>query len=240
MRISQQSDFCPEIKAYFNEISNFENLEREQELELGRRINRGDRKAIDELVKANLKFVIYVANGYKNYGVPFADLIAEGNIGLLKAAEKFDYRKKLKFNSYAVWWIKAYIQDFIKKQLSRNDFSENDIKVKFKFNENEEYDNILDLGRYNVSTAFDDEHNEIEEYKNAKIDELLSTLNEREKEIIISYFGLNDGDEQTLDEIGCKHSLTKERVRQIKEKALKKLRVQMMVDDDFHKLKNML
>lgn len=113
MKTSQQADYCKEIQTYFDDINKYKPLLKKKRDELVK-IKAGDRAAIEKLVTSNLKFVVSIAKKYKNYGVPFSDLIAEGNIGLVRAAYKFDYKRDIKFISYAVWWIRQAIQEYIK------------------------------------------------------------------------------------------------------------------------------
>lgn len=213
MKISKQSDFCNEIKQYFYDVNKYNRLTIEEEKEIGKLVKEGDEKAINKLILCNLKFVIMIAKSYKSYGIPFSDLIAEGNIGLIKAAKKFDFTKDNKFISYAVWWIKQSIQDYIKKNVSLN----TEVQEIFTVINKEESDDFVndDL----LEDDYDEEISKIE-----TVSSLMECLNRREIDIISSYFGLGNEDELTLEEIGNKYGLTKERVRQIKEKALIKLR----------------
>lgn len=222
MKQSQQSDFCNEVKFYFYEINKYKPLSFEEERIVGKKVKEGDELATEKLILSNLKFVVMIAKSYKTYGLPFSDLIAEGNIGLIKAAKKFDFNKENKFISYAVWWIKQSIQDYIKRNVSVN------VEVQGIFtppeksaNEDGYVDNVIDV----------EDDNEIE-HEQAKVNilsELMECLSKRENDIITCYFGIGDNEEMTLEEIGSKYGLTKERVRQIKEKALIKLRSNALI-----------
>ena len=243
-------------------------VEEEVELELAQRIRKGDRVALEKLTRANLRFVVSVAKQYQNQGLSLPDLINEGNLGLIKAAEKFDETRGFKFISYAVWWIRQSILQALAEQsrivrLPLNQVgSLNKISKAFsKFEQENErrpspeeladeleipVDKISDTlkvsGRHiSVDAPFvEGEDNSlldvlvnddspmadrtlVNESLSREIDRALSTLSEREKEIIQMFFGINH-QEMTLEEIGDKFNLTRERVRQIKEKAIRRLR----------------
>ena len=238
------------------------------EEELAQRIRKGDRVALEKLTRANLRFVVSVAKQYQNQGLSLPDLINEGNLGLIKAAEKFDETRGFKFISYAVWWIRQSILQALAEQsrivrLPLNQVgSLNKISKAFsKFEQENErrpspeeladeleipVDKISDTlkvsGRHiSVDAPFvEGEDNSlldvlvnddspmadrtlVNESLSREIDRALSTLSEREKEIIQMFFGINH-QEMTLEEIGDKFNLTRERVRQIKEKAIRRLR----------------
>jgi len=258
------------LDKYLQEIGHEEMISIEEEVELAQRIRKGDRKALERLTKANLRFVVSVAKQYQNQGLSLPDLINEGNFGLIKAAEKFDETRGFKFISYAVWWIRQSILQAIAEQsriirLPLNQVSSvNKInKVLNKFEqENERRPSIdeiaqdTDIPEEKIIEAFkvnthhisvdapfhdDDESslldvipNEaipstdkslVEESLRAEIGRVLDILEDREKKVIEAYFGINQR-EMTLEEIGSKYGLTRERVRQIKEKAIRRLRQQ--------------
>ena len=255
---------------YLQEIGHEEMISIEEEVELAQRIRKGDRKALERLTKANLRFVVSVAKQYQNQGLSLADLINEGNFGLIKAAEKFDETRGFKFISYAVWWIRQSILQAIAEQsriirLPLNQVSSvNKInKVLNKFEqENERRPSIdeiaqdTDIPEEKIIEAFkvnthhisvdapfhDDDESSlldvipndaipstdkslVEESLRAEIGRVLDILEDREKKVIEAYFGINQR-EMTLEEIGSKYGLTRERVRQIKEKAIRRLRQQ--------------
>lgn len=237
MKTSQQTDYCREIQIYFDDINKYKPLLKKEEKLIGKRIKAGDRAAIEKLITSNLKFVVSIAKNYKNYGVPFSDLIAEGNIGLVRAAYKFDYKRDIKFISYAVWWIRQSIQEYIKKVTINNTKELSDIRVNSNCASVDENGNDLSDNKIVPNTLYDDESNDLDEYRKSSVNKLLECLSHRESDIISSYFGLNDTEDLTLEEIGVKYNLTKERVRQIKEKALRKLRVNVLLSNDFLKLK---
>ena len=256
------------LDKYLQEIGREELVSVEEEVELAQRIRKGDRKALERLTKANLRFVVSVAKQYQNQGLSLPDLINEGNLGLLKAAERFDETRGFKFISYAVWWIRQSILQAIAEQSRIVRLPLNQVGSVNKINrvlnrfeqENERRPSIeeisehLDLPEEKIDEAInvsgrhisvdapfaDGEDNSlldilvnddspmadrklVMESLRAEINAALQILNDRERSIIEAYFGINQP-EQTLDEIGSKHGLTRERVRQIKEKAIRRLR----------------
>lgn len=220
------NDFEKSSNDYFKEISNFSPLSREEEASLWEKYKKNnDLTARDKIIKSNLKFVASVAKPYIGLGLSYADLIAEGNIGLMKAIDKFDYTKGFKTISYSVWWIKQTILEALnKRNLIHGDDSDLNKEVK----ENEYQEEIIN-NNYDEKYIDDSEFSEIKLAEELKaISMLLDCLNEREKTIIKYYYGLENEDELTLEEIGKKFNLTKERIRQIKESALKKLRTEAL------------
>ena len=255
------------LDKYLQEIGREDLITVEEEVELAQRIKKGDRVALEKLTRANLRFVVSVAKQYQNQGLSLPDLINEGNLGLIKAAEKFDETRGFKFISYAVWWIRQSILQALAEQsrivrLPLNQVgSLNKISKAFsKFEENERrpspeeladeldipVDKISDTmkvsGRHiSVDAPFvegednslldvlvnDDspiaDRSLINESLAKEIDRALATLTERESDIIKMFFGIGC-QEMTLEEIGDKFGLTRERVRQIKEKAIRRLR----------------
>jgi len=256
------------LDKYLQEIGREELISVEEEVELAQRIRKGDRKALERLTKANLRFVVSVAKQYQNQGLSLPDLINEGNVGLIKAAEKFDETRGFKFISYAVWWIRQSILQAIAEQ-SRivrlplnqvgsvnkinkmlNKFEQENerkpsieeisekidlpqdkiddalkvsgrhVSVDAPFSENED-NSLLDVLVNNDSPMADNKL--VLESLRSEINSALNALNERERNVIEAYFGINQP-EMTLEEIGTKFGLTRERVRQIKEKALRRLR----------------
>ena len=254
------------LDKYLQEIGHEELITVEEEVELAQRIRKGDRKALEKLTKANLRFVVSVAKQYQNKGLSLPDLINEGNLGLIKAAEKFDETRGFKFISYAVWWIRQSILQAIAEQsrivrLPLNQVgSVNKInKIANRFEQEherrpsaDEIGDFVDLPEDKIEDALkvstrhvsmdapfsDSEENSLldilpnndspdtdfelvmESLRN-EINRALLTLNERERHIIEAFFGKP---EMTLEEIGEKFGLTRERVRQIKEKAIRRLR----------------
>ncbi len=256
------------LDKYLQEIGREEMISVEEEVELAQRIKRGDHKALERLTKANLRFVVSVAKQYQNQGLSLADLINEGNMGLIKAAERFDETRGFKFISYAVWWIRQSILQAIADQsrivrvpLNQAGAVSKINRVLSKFEqENERRPSIdeisenVDLPQEKIEEALNantrhvsmdapfvdgDENSLLDVLENenspradrqlvleslrAEIQLALKTLNERERNIIEAFYGLGTP-ELTLDEIGQKYGLTRERVRQIKEKAIRRLR----------------
>lgn len=204
-----------EIDTYFEEIKHLRPLSREEEKELSDRIKKGDASAKEKLVKHNLKFVVAMAKNYRDRGVPFNDLISEGNIGLMRAADKFDGDKNIKFISYAVWWVKNSFNECINNYAANNEKNAEDyvfVNVKDVLTD----DNL-------INEEFEDKLIELQSRKNC-VKELMKCLHEREIKILTLFYGLNDGREMTLDEVGSEMNLTMERVRQIKDSALMKLK----------------
>ncbi len=256
------------LDKYLQEIGREELLSVDEEVELAQRIRKGDRKALERLTKANLRFVVSVAKQYQNQGLSLPDLINEGNLGLIRAAEKFDETRGFKFISYAVWWIRQSILQAIAEQsrivrLPLNQVgSVNKInKVQNQFEqENERRASVNEIaervdmpvdkiaaamkinGRHvsmdapikegeegslidvmsNSDAPEPDIMLEMESLRD-EIKRALQTLNERERKVIVAFFGI-DQPEMTLEEIGAQYGLTRERVRQIKEKAIRRLR----------------
>ena len=256
------------LDKYRQEIGREELIGVDEEVELAQRIRKGDQKALEKLTKANLRFVVSVAKQYQNQGLSLPDLINEGNLGLIKAAEKFDETRGFKFISYAVWWIRQSILQALAEQsrivrLPLNQVgSLNKInKALQKFEQDhermpspDELAEILDIPRDKIADTLrvsgrhvsvdapfvDGEDNSlldvlvnndspnadrglVNESLNKEIERALSTLTERERDIVKDFFGIGT-QEMTLEEIGEKFGLTRERVRQIKEKAIRRLR----------------
>lgn len=222
-----------EIDSYFDEIKKYKPLSRKQESILAKKIQEGDENALNTLIKANLKFVVNIAKMYRKSGVPFSDLISEGNVGLIRAAKKFDGERNIKFISYAVWWIKNSIQECIDDYNQDN----NEVNVDF-FNIEKQTKEVYEYEMQNINNEYEDNIVNLQS-RNSAIEDLLSCLQEREKKIIILYFGLYNNKEHTLDEIGNEMSLTNERIRQIKDKSLVKLRVAALSSNEFDIFQNL-
>lgn len=256
------------LEKYLQEIGKEELLSTDEEVELAQRIRKGDRKALERLTKANLRFVVSVAKQYQNQGLSLPDLINEGNLGLIKAAEKFDETRGFKFISYAVWWIRQSILQAIAEQSRIVRVPLNQVGSVNKINRmlnkfeqenerrpsSEEISEQTDIPQEKVDEAImvnsrhvsvdapfvDGEDNSlldvlvnddapmadrelVIESLRSEIDTVLKMLNERERNVITAFYGIGQP-EMTLDEIGNKFGLTRERVRQIKEKAIRRLR----------------
>jgi RNA polymerase primary sigma factor len=257
------------LEKYLQEIGREELITAEEEVRLARKIKEGDQVALDRLTKANLRFVVSVAKQYQNQGLSLPDLINEGNLGLIKAAKRFDETRGFKFISYAVWWIRQSILQALAEQSrivrlplnqvgSLNKISKAYSKLEQEFEREpspEELAKILDIptekiadtmrvsGKHvsmdapfvqgednsliDVLENFDSPRADgllMNESLQKEIERSLSTLTEREREVIKLFFGIGMQHGLTLEEIGAKFDLTRERVRQIKEKAIRRLR----------------
>jgi len=256
------------LDKYLQEIGREELISVEEEVELAQRIRQGDQVALEKLTRANLRFVVSVAKQYQNQGLSLPDLINEGNLGLIKAAEKFDETRGFKFISYAVWWIRQSILQALAEQSRIVRLPLNQVgalnkiaKAQSRFEQenermpsSEELAEMVDIPRDKISDTLrvsgrhvsvdapfvegednslldvlvnDDSPNAdkglVNESLNKEIERALQTLAPREREIVKSFFGIGC-QEMTLEEIGERFGLTRERVRQIKEKAIRKLK----------------
>lgn len=261
----------PSLDKYLQDISKVQLITAEEEVELAKKIHEGDKDALHKLTNANLRFVVSVAKQYQNQGLTLPDLINEGNLGLIKAAQRFDETRGFKFISYAVWWIRQSILQAlaeqsrvvrlplnkigsiqkIKKAFSKleqefeREPSVDELAANLDLSEKDVKESIKNAGRHvsmdapisndNDSTAnmYDLLHNDdnpkpdaglINESLRNEIFRALSTLTQREAEVVQCFFGLNHHLPMTLEEIGEKFDLTRERVRQIKEKAIRRLK----------------
>ena len=259
------------LDLYFQEIGKYVLLKPEEEIDLAIKIKNGDMAAQDKLVRANLRFVVSVAKMYQNQGLSLGDLINEGNIGLVKAAQRFDETRGFKFISYAVWWVRQGIMSAIADQsrvvrlplnrvgnLTKLGKVYRELEQEFERKPTtEELAKILEIssdevayilqissrqvsvdapfnnGDENKTTLMDVLHNEeqpmpdtdlMQDSLKNEVADILSTLDEREAEVIRLSFGIGSNQKATLEEIGEKFNLTRERIRQIKENALRKLR----------------
>ena len=259
------------LKLYLSEMGKYPLLTREQEVELAKRIAQGDQEAKNELVNSNLRLVVNIAKHFASPAIPLADLIQDGNIGLTRAAEKFDYTKGFKFSTYATWWIKqavtravadqsrnirlpVHVAESIRKinktkgqltqKLGRDPTDEEIAAAIPGFTETDVayYENLspdtvsldqpvgddegADVGDFVKSEDSADEVAEgVEaEERGSLIDKGFEKLDERERDIIIKLFGLEDGDEKSLEEVGKEYGLSRERIRQIRDGALAKMR----------------
>ncbi|MDE5686632.1 MAG: RNA polymerase sigma factor RpoD/SigA [Paramuribaculum sp.] len=258
------------LDKYLQEIGREELLSVDEEVELAQRIRQGDNRALDRLVCANLRFVVSVAKQYQNQGLSLPDLINEGNVGLIKAAQKFDETRGFKFISYAVWWIRQSILQALAEQSRIVRLPLNQVGSLNKINKaiskfeqdhqrkpsSEELSNILDIDVDKISESVsvngrhtsldapfsDSEDNSLmdvltdadapntdaslnQESLSVEVDRALSQLHPRERDILKMFFGIGC-QEMTLEEIALKFDLTRERVRQIKEKAIRRLKGQ--------------
>lgn len=270
-RITQRDEAS--LERYMSEVSKEEMISYHEEVELAKRIRQGDKEALNKLVRANLRFVISVAKQYQNQGLPLQDLITEGNIGLIKAAQRFDETKGFKFISYAVWWIRQSILQAIAEQsrvvrLPLNKIADisrvNKTISKIEQDQERELDiaeiaEACDMSVEDINTALmftqrttsldaplsssddsgtlidilisEESTNEMPDKELEKeslkedIQRIIKTLPEREAEILSAAYGLNRNYPLSLDEIAKKYKISKERARQIKDKALMKLKM---------------
>jgi len=243
------------MSKYLKDVRKSEQITPQQEIEIAKRIAAGDEKAIDELVMANLRFVISIAKDYQNQGISLADLISEGNYGLITAAKRFDHTKGFKFISYAVWWVKQSILQCLNdnsrmvripanmvNKLSKIKKEIEQFEKEFErspTSEEVEYIHVPSCGSLNTQINEDgdelgalikddtfprpDKGVDDNDTLNGRLNRVMSQLSEREKEIINCYFGIY-GNPMTLESIGEELKLTKERIRQIKESAIRKIR----------------
>lgn len=257
------------LEKYLQDISKEEMITADEETHLTRRIKEGDQEALDKMVRANLRFVVSVAKQYQHQGLPLGDLINEGNVGLIKAAKKFDETRGFKFISYAVWWIRQAIMEALSEKARVIRIPLNQVGVLSKINKAyarleqdlgrvpspEEIADELDLPEQKVKDTLSSSRNHVsydapmggdqenssmievlsndfpstdsimvEESLKVDIERSLSLLDPKCREIIKLNYGIGYTHSRSLDEIGEKYSLTRERVRQIKEKGLRKLR----------------
>lgn len=259
------------LDKYLQEIGRVDLITADEEVELARRIKNGDRQALERLTKANLRFVVSVSKQYQNQGLSLPDLINEGNMGLIKAAERFDESRGFKFISYAVWWIRQSILQALAEQARIVRLPLNKIgtinKINRAFSELEqqlerppsadELAEFLDVSVNEVRTSLQNNNRHVSmdaplvegdessssmydllpndtlpgperalviESLQKEIERSLSTLTSREGDVVRLYFGLNGRATMTLEEIGERFDLTRERVRQIKEKAIRRLK----------------
>ena len=258
------------LDRYFDEISKESLLKPDEEIALAKKVRSGDESALEKMTRANLRFVVSIAKRYQNQGLSLGDLINEGNLGLIKAAKRFDETRGFKFISYAVWWIRQSILQALAEQSRVVRLPLNRVGVMNKVNRTlgdleqkyereptaEEVAEVLEMTSVDVSDTIqmssrhlsvdapfsgndenslldvlrdDSSYSEpdsplIEESLKMEVDKVLSSLSEREAEVIRLYFGLVNERSMTLEEIGDRFKLTRERVRQIKEKSIRKLR----------------
>lgn len=257
------------LDKYLQDIGREELITADEEVELARRIKSGDDKALEKLVKSNLRFVVSVAKQYQNQGLSLPDLINEGNLGLIKAAQRFDETRGFKFISYAVWWIRQSILQALAEQSrlvrlplnqvgSLNKIKKATSRLEQEFERAPSADEIaqkLDIPEHKLDKALrittryismdapiaEDEEtkfldvymsddspktdsNLMRESLGKEIQRSLATLTEKERDVINLYYGIGMNHGLTLDEIGAKFNLTRERVRQIKEKAIRRLK----------------
>ncbi|HOI32678.1 MAG: RNA polymerase sigma factor RpoD/SigA [Bacteroidales bacterium] len=257
------------LDKYLQDIGKEDMITADQEVELARKIRTGDQKALERLVNANLRFVVSVAKQYQNQGLSLPDLINEGNLGLIKAARRFDETRGFKFISYAVWWIRQSILQALAEQsriirlplnqvgslnkvrkassrleqeyerqpstdeiAEKLDLPEHKIDSVLKISTRyistdaplKEDEDMMFLDSYIPDDAMDTDEPLMQESLGREIQRSLATLSEKEREVLNMYYGIGMSHGYTLEEIGAKFDLTRERVRQIKEKAIRRLK----------------
>src|SRR6266576_2277085 len=200
------------LDQYLHEVSKTPLLTQKEEIALARKVRAGDQEAMQELVKRNLRFVISVAKKYQNRGLPLTDLIGEGNVGLLTAARKFDPDQGVKFISYAVWWIRQAILAAL---------NTGDVRLDAPLDP--DGDRSL-IERFIAEDLPDTEDQAMDRFLSDEIEQALGTLQRRDAKVLRLYFGLYGGREHTLEEICGMLGVTRERVRQLRDRALKRLR----------------
>jgi RNA polymerase primary sigma factor len=259
----------PSLDKYLQDIGKEEMITAEEEVRLAQRIKQGDQRALEKLTKANLRFVVSVAKQYQNQGLSLPDLINEGNVGLIKAAQRFDETRGFKFISYAVWWIRQSILQALAEQSrivrlplnqvgSLNKIKKETSRLEQKYERAPSSDEIAEamdvpqhkidavlkistryvsmdapvthdedmkfLDTYVNEDAEDTDESLMKESLTKEIQRSLNTLTQKERDVISLYYGIGMNHGLTLEEIGAKFDLTRERVRQIKEKAIRRLK----------------
>ena len=236
---SYANDFTKTVQTYYKDLKKYNPIPKDKELDLIKQAKKNNLLAQNTILSSNLKFVFDIAKKYKGKGVAMEDLIAEGNIGLVKALDKFDTSKNVKFISYAVWWVRQSMKEVIKKRQQQitieisDEESTTPLTKKCQLHDSE--DDIV-LPTENMLSNEDEANSlELNNSQNKILNKLLNKLDPRARYIIKSYYGL-DKEEMTLEEIGNELNLSRERVRQIKEKNLRILRSEILLLDNFEDL----
>lgn len=222
-------DYEKSVALYFDEIKNTQPLTKKEENKLWKSFReKNDFKAREKLINANLKFVPTIAKQFKGCGLPFADIVEEGNVGLIRAIDRFDPKKDTKIISYAVWWIRKCIMEALDKKGMLDADNIDDITKQSNDIEDAYEETTMKLI---VPEKFDLDDKQINNFSTTKqiVEELFDGIPERERLIVSDYYGLYGEEPKTLDEIGLEMNLTKERVRQLNEKALKKMRSNALI-----------
>lgn len=232
------NDFTETVRVYYDDLKKYKPLTKAKEKRLLKKCKKGNLKAKNEILEANLRFVFDIAKHYTGRGVPISELISDGNIGLLRAIEKFDESKDVKFISYAVWWIRQAMLESIKRRNAINFVeiepnTDNDSSMDKKLIEDDEDDVSFNN---DFSNENDEKSIEVSDNQRNIITSLIGTLSDRERDIVENYYGINDKKELTLTDIGKKYNLSSERVRQIKLNAIRKLRSKILLYDDLEDL----
>jgi len=233
------NDFNDTVRTYYEDLKKYKPLTRTKEKRLIRLCKKGNLKAKNEIIEANLRFVFDIAKRYTGRGVSISDLISDGNMGLLRAIEKFDETRDLKFISYAVWWVRqAMLEDINKTKLLNHieiepNTSNDAVLEKTLTDGEDEHVSYYEIG---FSNEKEEKSREVLESQKIVVSDLLSNLTDREKDIIELSYGLNNKKELSLTEIAAKYNMSIERIRQINVKSMRKLRSSAMLYDNIEEI----
>lgn len=232
------NDFTRTTQTYFEELKKYKPMTKAREKRLLKRCKKGNIKARNEILESNLRFVFDIAKHYTGRGIPISDLISEGNMGLLRAIDKFDEERDVKFISYAVWWIRQAMLEAIRRKnlidfvdMEQDEDSNNSIENSF-MNDDEDEEPSNDK----FSNENEEKVKERNENQKIVLSKIMSVLSDRERDIVESYYGINDKKELTLTDIGKIHNISVERTRQIKDNSIKKLRSKILLCENFEEL----
>jgi len=225
------NDFSTTVKTYYDELKKYKPISREKERKLLFKAKNGDLDAQNEILTSNLRFVFNIASRYKGQGAAISDLISEGNLGLVKAIQKFNPERDVKFISYAVWWVRNSMQEFIKKRQACLNIEKDEDTLNIPLTSNkipDSEDEWVERRDAMLSDEEDEAKRELHKNQRKIVNELLGILEGREKYIVEQYYGIGCK-EKNLEEIGRELGITKERVRQIKLSCLNKLRSNILL-----------
>jgi RNA polymerase primary sigma factor len=225
------NDFSTTVKTYYDELKKYKPISKEKERKLLFKAKNGDLDAQNEILTSNLRFVFNIASRYKGQGAAISDLISEGNLGLVKAIQKFNPERDVKFISYAVWWVRNSMQEFIKKRQACLNIEKDEDTLNIPLTSNkipDSEDEWVERRDAMLSDEEDEAKRELHKNQRKIVNELLGILEGREKYIVEQYYGIGCK-EKNLEEIGRELGITKERVRQIKLSCLNKLRSNILL-----------
>ena len=219
-------DFTETLANYYDTLKKYKPISRVEENELMELAKKGDKRARDKIINSNLRFVFEIAKRYRGLGIPLCDLVAQGNVGLVKAMNKYQVVEGIRFLSYAVWWIKAEISIYINKTKCMTLIE--DLGYNKTLTSNNIEGVVYDKEDEHVLLTKQDIHGGFEVRNDALgdeevIDTVLSRLDNKERDIVVSYYGIGNGKKQTLHDIGKRYHVSAERIRQVKKKALAKV-----------------
>ena len=231
------NDFTRSVRTYYDDLKRYKPISRNDEIRLFKALKGGDETARNKILEANLRFVFDMARKYSGRGVEISELISEGNIGLMKAIDRFDPDKGIKFISYAVWWIRQTMGEAVRKNglMSTYETGYYD-EIEDVFDKNSplaDCEDDIDTGQFDGLYSDEDEKFQRIDNEQSVHTVLLSCLTETERDIIKSYYGINETGELSLREIGEKYNLSSERVRQIKKQGFRKLRTKALLCGEF-------